>query len=141
MLTSPTTTSWIRASPIETLVTRACDPSLHEPNYAIHLEVAEYINTKKANKYVYNFQSRVLQSHPSKSSRSRYASRSTSQPSKSTHRYPSSRFARHFSEVMRIPLSSTNLDKGIPERTCPSLPRTATSIPRPSNVPHTRTDS
>lgn len=55
MLTSPTTASWIRASPIETLVTRACDPSLHEPNYAIHLEVAEYINTKKANKYVYKF--------------------------------------------------------------------------------------
>jgi len=28
---------------------RACDPSLHEPNYAIHLELAEYINNKKAN--------------------------------------------------------------------------------------------
>ncbi|KAF8233860.1 VHS-domain-containing protein [Tricholoma matsutake] len=49
MLSSPTNANWIRASPIETLVTRACDPSLHEPNYAIHLEVAEYINTKKAN--------------------------------------------------------------------------------------------
>ncbi|KAF8066949.1 VHS domain-containing protein [Lyophyllum atratum] len=50
MLTSPTTTtSWLRASPIEILITRACDPSLHEPNFAIHLEVAEYINTKKAN--------------------------------------------------------------------------------------------
>ena len=28
---------------------RACDPALHEPNYAVHLELAEYINTKKAN--------------------------------------------------------------------------------------------
>ncbi|KAF8884188.1 VHS domain-containing protein, partial [Infundibulicybe gibba] len=34
---------------IEALIYRACDPSLHEPNYALHLEVAEYINTKKAN--------------------------------------------------------------------------------------------
>ncbi|RDB29847.1 putative ADP-ribosylation factor-binding protein C25H2.16c [Hypsizygus marmoreus] len=49
MLSSPTTPSWLRASPIEILVTKACDPSLHEPNYALHLEVAEYINTKKAN--------------------------------------------------------------------------------------------
>ncbi|KAG5641568.1 hypothetical protein DXG03_004709 [Asterophora parasitica] len=49
MLSSPTSPGWLRASPIEILVTRACDPSLHEPNYAIHLEVAEYINTKKAN--------------------------------------------------------------------------------------------
>ncbi|GLB35104.1 putative protein with domain present in VPS-27, Hrs and STAM [Lyophyllum shimeji] len=49
MLTSPTTSNWLQASPIEILITRACDPSLHEPNYAIHLEVAEYINTKKAN--------------------------------------------------------------------------------------------
>ncbi|KAF7303751.1 VHS domain-containing protein [Mycena indigotica] len=36
-------------SPIELLVTRACDASLHEANYALHLEVAEYINQKKAN--------------------------------------------------------------------------------------------
>jgi hypothetical protein len=47
MLGSPG--SWINVSQIEILVTRACDPSLHEPNYAIHLEVAEYINNKKAN--------------------------------------------------------------------------------------------
>ena len=46
------TTNWLKISPIEVLVTRACDPSMHEPNYAIHLEVAEYINTKKANTYV-----------------------------------------------------------------------------------------
>ncbi|TEB29671.1 VHS-domain-containing protein [Coprinellus micaceus] len=49
MLHSPTGTSWTKASPVEVLVTRACDPSLPEPNYASHLEVAEYINTKKAN--------------------------------------------------------------------------------------------
>ncbi|KAH8823480.1 VHS domain-containing protein [Flagelloscypha sp. PMI_526] len=48
MLNSPTG-NWMRASPIEVLVTRACDPSLPEPNYAVHLEVAEYINQKKAN--------------------------------------------------------------------------------------------
>lgn len=49
MLNSPTTSGWTRASPIEILVTRACDPTLAEPNYALHLEVAEYINNKKAN--------------------------------------------------------------------------------------------
>ncbi|KAJ7472246.1 VHS domain-containing protein [Mycena galericulata] len=42
--------SWVSTTtPIELLVTRACDPSLHEPNYATHLEVAQYINEKKAN--------------------------------------------------------------------------------------------
>ncbi|KAJ6466998.1 VHS domain-containing protein [Mycena sanguinolenta] len=41
---------WATAtSPIELLVSRACDASLHEPNYALHLEVATYINDKKAN--------------------------------------------------------------------------------------------
>ncbi|KAL0959351.1 hypothetical protein HGRIS_014608 [Hohenbuehelia grisea] len=49
MLGSPIGPSWMRVSQIEVLVTRACDPSLHEPNYALHLEVAEYINQKKAN--------------------------------------------------------------------------------------------
>ncbi|KAJ3914760.1 VHS domain-containing protein [Lentinula edodes] len=49
MLQSPTTSSWTRVSPLEVLITRACDPSLHEPNYAAHIEVAEYINNKKAN--------------------------------------------------------------------------------------------
>ncbi|KIK62612.1 hypothetical protein GYMLUDRAFT_42065 [Collybiopsis luxurians FD-317 M1] len=38
-----------RVSPLEVLITRACDPSLPEPNYAAQLEVAEYLNTKKAN--------------------------------------------------------------------------------------------
>ncbi|KAJ7103742.1 VHS domain-containing protein [Mycena epipterygia] len=42
--------SWVSTtSPIELLITRACDASLHEPNYPLHMEVAEYINDKKAN--------------------------------------------------------------------------------------------
>ncbi|KAJ4480112.1 VHS domain-containing protein [Lentinula aciculospora] len=49
MLQSPTSSSWTRVSPLEMLITRACDPSLPEPNYAAHIEVAEYINNKKAN--------------------------------------------------------------------------------------------
>ncbi|KIY50235.1 VHS domain-containing protein [Fistulina hepatica ATCC 64428] len=49
MLHSPTGRGWTQVSPIESLVTRACDPSLPEPNYALHLEVADYINQKKAN--------------------------------------------------------------------------------------------
>lgn len=44
-------TSWMRTSPLEVLIMRSCEPSLHEPNYALHLEVAEYINNKKANQY------------------------------------------------------------------------------------------
>jgi ADP-ribosylation factor-binding protein GGA len=47
------TSSWLNVSPIEVLVTRACDPNQMEPNYALHLEVADYINTKKANTYVH----------------------------------------------------------------------------------------
>jgi hypothetical protein len=39
----------MNVTPIEILVTRACDPSLPEPNFALHLEVAEYITNKKAN--------------------------------------------------------------------------------------------
>lgn len=58
MLGSPP--GWLKVSPIEVLVTRACDPSLHEPNYAGHLEVAEYINTKKANKSVFLFLNMAL---------------------------------------------------------------------------------
>jgi len=41
--------AWISVSPVEVYVQRACDPALHEPNYAVHLELAEHINTKKAN--------------------------------------------------------------------------------------------
>lgn len=40
----------MKIPPIDILITRACEPTLHEPNYALHLEVAEYINQKKANK-------------------------------------------------------------------------------------------
>ncbi|KAF8519752.1 VHS domain-containing protein [Hysterangium stoloniferum] len=40
---------WINVSQVEVLVQRACDPIIHEPNYAVHLELAEYINNKKAN--------------------------------------------------------------------------------------------
>jgi hypothetical protein len=43
---------WMGASPLETLITRACEPSLLEPNYPLQLEIAEYVNTKKANTYV-----------------------------------------------------------------------------------------
>lgn len=39
-------------SPLQSLIQRAVDPYLNEPNYAAHIEVAEYINEKKANKYV-----------------------------------------------------------------------------------------
>ncbi|KAF9218879.1 VHS-domain-containing protein [Gyrodon lividus] len=40
---------WFKISRLEVLITNACDPSLPEPNYAHHLEIAEFINTKKAN--------------------------------------------------------------------------------------------
>ncbi|KAF8498284.1 hypothetical protein JB92DRAFT_2744870 [Gautieria morchelliformis] len=41
--------AWISVSPVEVYVQRACDPALHDPNYAVHLELADHINTKKAN--------------------------------------------------------------------------------------------
>jgi len=40
---------WFRASRLEMLIQNSCDPTLPEPNYALHLEIAEFINTKKAN--------------------------------------------------------------------------------------------
>lgn len=39
-------------SPLQTLIARAVEPYRREPDYATHLEVAEYINKKKANTYV-----------------------------------------------------------------------------------------
>ena len=33
-------------------IERACDPSLHEPNLSLDLEIADLINSKKANTYV-----------------------------------------------------------------------------------------
>ncbi|KAG9103431.1 hypothetical protein FRC06_010849 [Ceratobasidium sp. 370] len=41
--------TWSQVSPVELMVQRACDPSLHEPNYALNLELVEYIKKKKAN--------------------------------------------------------------------------------------------
>ena len=42
--------SWASgASQVELLISRACNPSLSEPNYPLNLEVANYINEKKAN--------------------------------------------------------------------------------------------
>ncbi|KAI0693932.1 VHS domain-containing protein [Cerioporus squamosus] len=42
--------SWLsNVSQVEVLITRACNPTMGEPNYALHLEVAEFINQKKAN--------------------------------------------------------------------------------------------
>lgn len=42
-------TPWLNVSKLEILITNACAQTLPEPNYARHLEVADYINTKKAN--------------------------------------------------------------------------------------------
>ncbi|KAF9531401.1 VHS domain-containing protein [Crepidotus variabilis] len=49
MLQSPSGPSWLKVSQLEILISRACEPTLHEPNYALHLEVADYVNKKKAN--------------------------------------------------------------------------------------------
>ena len=40
---------WAQISPIEALVERATDPMMPEPNFAVNLELAEYVNSKKAN--------------------------------------------------------------------------------------------
>ena len=49
---SATSPSWLsNVSQVEVLITRACNPTMGEPNYALHLEVADYINQKKANTY------------------------------------------------------------------------------------------
>lgn len=40
---------WVSASPVQIYVQRCCEPSLSEPNYALNLELAEYITQKKAN--------------------------------------------------------------------------------------------
>lgn len=53
-------------SPLDVLINRACNPTMGEPNYALHLEVAEYINQKKANTYVVQAPLRI----PSMNSRS-----------------------------------------------------------------------
>ena len=47
----PSAAAWSNVSQLEMLISRACNPTMGEPNYAAHLEVADYINQKKANTY------------------------------------------------------------------------------------------
>ncbi|KAH9918762.1 VHS-domain-containing protein [Epithele typhae] len=50
---APQASPWLQnVSQLEVLITRACNPTMGEPNYAAHLEVADYINQKKANTHV-----------------------------------------------------------------------------------------
>ncbi|EIW75918.1 VHS-domain-containing protein [Coniophora puteana RWD-64-598 SS2] len=49
MLGASPSTPWFKVSQLEVLISRACEPTHTEPNYAAQLEVAEYINRKKAN--------------------------------------------------------------------------------------------
>lgn len=44
--------NWQRASQLESLITRATTAAQPENNYALHIEIAEYINKKKANTYI-----------------------------------------------------------------------------------------
>jgi ADP-ribosylation factor-binding protein GGA len=44
--------NWPRASQLEFLITRATTAAQPENNYALHVEIAEYINKKKANRYI-----------------------------------------------------------------------------------------
>ena len=48
------TSGWLSesTSPLRVLISRATYPSQHEPNYAVNLEVADYIKEKKGNTYV-----------------------------------------------------------------------------------------
>ncbi|CDZ96194.1 Cytosolic sorting protein GGA2/TOM1 [Phaffia rhodozyma] len=41
--------TWGSVSPVQSLVERACEPSLQEPAYTLNLELADYIDEKKAN--------------------------------------------------------------------------------------------
>ena len=45
----PSTSNWSQDSPLKVHISRATYPSQPEPNYALNLEVAEYVNQKKAN--------------------------------------------------------------------------------------------
>lgn len=40
---------WMALSPVQQLVERACEPHQSSPDLALHLELAEHINRKKAN--------------------------------------------------------------------------------------------
>ncbi len=44
--------NWPRSSQLEFLITRATTAAQPENNYALHIEIAEYINKKKANTYI-----------------------------------------------------------------------------------------
>jgi hypothetical protein len=44
--------NWQRASQLDSLITRATTAAQPENNYALHIEIAEYINKKKANTYI-----------------------------------------------------------------------------------------
>ena len=44
--------NWPRTSQLEFLITRATTAVQPENNYALHIEIAEYINKKKANTYI-----------------------------------------------------------------------------------------
>jgi hypothetical protein len=44
--------NWQRASQLESLITRATTAAQPENNYALHIEIAEHINKKKANTYI-----------------------------------------------------------------------------------------
>jgi hypothetical protein len=44
--------NWLRSSQLEILITRTTTAAQPENNYALHIEIAEHINKKKANTYV-----------------------------------------------------------------------------------------
>ena len=44
--------TWQRTSQLEFLVTRVTTAAQPDNNYALHIEIAEYINKKKANRYI-----------------------------------------------------------------------------------------
>jgi hypothetical protein len=44
--------NWQRTSQLDSLITRATTAAQPENNYALHIEIAEYINNKKANTYI-----------------------------------------------------------------------------------------
>lgn len=81
-------------SPLQRLIARAADPYKVEPDYALHLEIAEYINQKKANTYVLLLPTFFPDSDASEQSKGGGDDDSAhcKQP-EPTHRYPSSSFA------------------------------------------------
>ena len=124
MLSSPTRSTWNRVSPLEVLITRACEPSLHEPNFALHLEVAEYINTKKANRFVFNHAITIeiaFLHFQFKPTRGCNADSSPRQPSQSACGSPGACDVRYSCPVLRVPFPPPNFDERVSQRTCPPL--------------------